>query len=128
MQNQTVALFGQAQAGAFHQLYLINTLTQLSDIFGHPPENSAGIPLAIQLLHYQKQVLFVRVNEEGFSLKDYYVGLKLIEDDQSISNLAGIALPGVGDAQVVQESLDICQKKACLLLTSESDMYDYFTS
>lgn len=127
MQKPTIALFGEAEKGAFHSIYYLKTLEQLNTHLGEPPQDSKGLPMAIQLIHFNRDLLYIRVKEEGFSLKDYYVGLKLLEDDTSILSLMAIAMPGLGDSLVLQESFQVCDKKGCLLITTEEDLYDFLT-
>ncbi|MCF7806258.1 MAG: hypothetical protein K9M07_02950 [Simkaniaceae bacterium] len=128
MQKLTIVLFGEAERGSFHTLHYLKTLPQLNETLGNPTENSQAMDIAIQLLMYQRNLVFIRVQEEGYSLKDYMIGLKMIEDDQSIWNLAAIALPGVGDELILNECTQVCEKKRCIMIGSEKDLYDYLTN
>lgn len=127
MRDLTVALFGEAEKGAFNTLYYIQTLPQLNESLGERAHDSAGISLAIQMILNQTPVIYVRVAEEGYSLKDYFVGLKLLEEDYSINSLGAIAMPGVGDPILIDECVQVCEKKQCILLSGERDLYDYLT-
>ena len=127
MKNQLVALFGQAEKGSFTSLIHIKSLDELCEEFGHPPENSSGINLAIQTLLYQRELLFIRVQEEGFSFSDYLEGIKLLEKATVSTNLSAICLPGVGDHQIIEPTFKLCEQRGSLLITTQSDLYDYLT-
>ena len=128
MQKFTVALFGEAEKGAFQTIYYLKNLPQVHKFLGNPPDDSLGISLAVQLINYGRELIFLRVEEEGFSLKDYYVGLKLLQEDSSILNLAAIGMPGMGDSKVIQECFQLCDQKKCMMLANEKDLYDFLTT
>ncbi|MDN3504678.1 MAG: hypothetical protein P0S95_03785 [Rhabdochlamydiaceae bacterium] len=128
MQKYTIALFGEAEKGAFQTLYYLKNLPQIHKFLGEAPTDSLGLSLAVQLIHYERELIFLRVEEEGFSLKDYYAGLKLIEEDNSIMNLAAIGMPGMGDDKIINECFQVCDQKGCLMLASEKDLYDFLTT
>lgn len=122
-----IALFGEAEKGQFRKGCYCESLDQLMDLFGHPPEDSQGIPLAIQALLHEKAIIFFRVREEGFSSKDYFSGLNLLDDQGRRYPLSAIALPGVGDGEIIQRTASICLERRSLLITTEADLYDYLT-
>lgn len=122
----TLALFGEAEKGDFSSLFEIHSVPELADNLGNPPEESRAISLAIQALMYERTLLFVRVREEGFSIKDYMRGFKLLE--KKSPPLGALCLPGVGDREILEASLSLCKKHGSLLILSEQDLYDYLTN
>jgi len=56
------------------------------------------------------------------------LGLKFLKKYDQISNISAICLPGVGNSEILKEVAPICQAHNSLILTSESDLYDYLTS
>jgi hypothetical protein len=127
MQIYTIALFGEAEKGNYKTPYHCRTLNQLIDFFGNPPEESRGLFFAIQALLYHRDLIFFRVKEEGFSLQDYMQGLKILEQTDPNEPVAAICLPGVGSGEIIEVSTSICQKLQSILITTESDFYDYLT-
>ncbi|MCK4934665.1 MAG: hypothetical protein KAR79_03670 [Simkaniaceae bacterium] len=126
--QQTIALFGAAEKGAYASLLFINSVAQLSDFLGNPPEDSKGIFLAIQTLLYDYRLIYIRVEEEGFSSKDYLQGMALLQITRQIKNLTAICIPGVGDKKIIDASEPVCSHFQSLLITTEHDLYDYITS
>ena len=124
----TVALFGEAEKGAYSSLLFVNSISQLSDLLGNPPEDSQGIHFAIQTLLYKHKLVFIRVKEEGFSTKDYLQGLTLLQNTSQVKDLTAICLPGVGDATIIEASTPLCNLYQSFLITTEYDLYDYITS
>lgn len=125
MISEAIALFGEAEKGDFQRPYMFRSLPQLLDVLGNPPPDSRGLHLAIQSLMYERGVLFFRVEEEGFSLKDYYFGLDVLKSEKLPSTLSGICAPGVGDSELIDAMVPICVKHHSILIISESDLYDY---
>jgi hypothetical protein len=123
----TVALFGEAEKGEFQKAYYCQNLAELSDCLGEPPSQECkGLHFAIQTLLFERDVLFFRVHEEGFSMQDYMKGLYLLEKEQ-IPELSALCLPGVGDQEIIEATAPIVETyKSCLILT-ERDLYDYLT-
>lgn len=122
-----VALFGEAEKGEFRSLLHFSSLPQFAEILGHPPEGSIGMHLAIQTLLFQYELLFIRVEEEGFSEKDYLHGFKLLRRAEKAKNLSAICIPGVGDVELIKQASDLCHRHQSILITTESDFYDYLT-
>src|SRR5262245_11019730 len=127
MELYTVALFGEAQKGLFSTAYFCETLTQLVEHLGHPPPESKGLYLAVQALLYHRNILFFRVQEEGFSREDYFKGVNLLEKQQMIPRIAAIGIPGVGDVGIIHALEPICQHYHSILLTTEADLFDYLS-
>lgn len=123
----TIALFGEAEKGEFTKGYICDSLMQLLDCFGNPPAESRGLYFAIQALHYNHPLIFFRVQEEGFSTPDYMNGLTLLEKSPFINKITAICAPGVGDSQIINAVSTICQCHNHLLITNESDFYDYLS-
>ncbi len=124
--RQVMALFGEAEKGNYKIPHLVQELPQLIDKLGNPPAMSEGLFFAVQALLYERELIFFRVAEEGYSKLDYFQGLKHLETrDKPIHALC---LPGVGDAEILDASQIICQKHKSFLITTQRDLYDYLTS
>jgi hypothetical protein len=123
----TVFLFGEAEKGDYCTPHLCRSVGQLMDNFGNPPEESLGIFYAVQTLLYNKDLVFFRVKEEGFSIADYKKGLKLLHVKESIPILSAIYLPGIGDHEVIHEVSTVCQIHKSLMVLTEKDLYDFLT-
>jgi len=74
MTTYSIAMFGEAEKGSFHTAYFCQNLPQLVDYLGHPPPHSKGLYYAVQALLFQRNLIFFRVEEEGFSYQDYFLG------------------------------------------------------
>ncbi len=123
-----IALFGQSEKGAYRTAYYCETLPQLEECLGEPPEDSQALHYAVQTLLYQRGLIFFRVKEEGFSREDYLLGLNFLTNRQLVPSLAAICLPGVGDSEVIEATAPVCDTHSSLLIITESDLYDYLTS
>lgn len=128
MQTYTIALFGEAERGKFRTAYFCENLTQLDEYFGNPPSESKGLYYAVQALLFERHLIFFRVPEEGFSNQDYLSGLKLLEEQKLFSHIDAICTPGVGNQEIIDAILPICNRYHSILITSEADFYDYLTS
>jgi len=128
MTERTIALFGEAERGQFGQPHACSTVEELADLLGNPPPDSRGIFMAIQAVLSEYALLFFRVKEEGFSHKDYYNGLRIL-NERAGTNLSVLALavPGVGDAGLIEVSSSFCDNHDSILVITESDLYDYLT-
>lgn len=125
--TMTLALFGEAEKGHLHHGVLCQTLPQLIDIFGQPPPLSRGLIFAIQSLLYGQELIYFRVREEGYSAEDYFRAIKQIDESEWSSGITAYVLPGVGDAEIIQALLPLCHTHHSLLITTQSDLYDYLT-
>jgi hypothetical protein len=123
-----IALFGEARKGDFKTAYFCDSVVQLLDIFGEPPEDSKGLELAIQALLYKRGLIFFRVHEEGFSTQDYVPGLNFLENKEYITNLAALCLPGVGNSQIIEMGTQVCHIHKSFLIFNQKDLYDLLTS
>lgn len=129
MSQMTIALFGEAQKGDFRTGYFCQNLAQLSDCLGEPPsEDAKGLHLAVQTLLYDYPILFFRVEEEGFSQKDYLIGFQILQRKEGVPRISALCLPGVGDAEIIQASDPICSIHKSFLILTERDLYDYLTN
>lgn len=128
MNNYTIALFGEAEKGEYRIPYYCQTLPQLVDCLGNPPPDSLGLFFAIQALLYQRNLLFIRVKEEGCNNQDYLHGLHLLEMQQAIDQIAALFLPGVGDKELLHAFTPFCEVHHSILITREPDLYDFLTS
>jgi hypothetical protein len=127
MRQDPIALFGEAEKGDYKTAYFCKNLNQLADYFGNPPTDSRGLHFAVQVLLFHHELIFFRVREEGFSLADYFYGFKLLEEQNKIERIAAICLPGVGDGHIIDAGSKVCNAYHSLIITSESDFYDYLT-
>lgn len=127
MHTFTVALFGEAEKGDYRTAYFCRSLAQLLEFFGNPPPHSRGLYYAVQALLYHRDLIFFRVREEGFSYQDYLLGLNLLQKNETISQVTAICLPGVGDAEIIEALTPVCAMFHSILITNESDFYDYLT-
>jgi hypothetical protein len=123
----TVFLFGEAEKGDFCTPLLCKSLLQLADTLGNPPQESLGIPYAIQALLFERELVFFRVKEEGFSTSDYMRGLRLLQNKEVIPHLHAICIPGVGDSDIIEAVGNVCTLHKSLLVITEKDLYDYLT-
>ncbi len=125
--KHSIFLFGEAEKGDFCTPLLLKSLPQLAEICGNPPPESLGISYAVQALLYERELIYFRVKEEGFSISDYMRGLKLLENPGLFRNLTAICMPGVGDEEIISASCSICSLHKSFLITSEKDLYDFLT-
>ena len=124
--KRVMALFGEAEKGQFHTPYVFHSLLELAETLGNPPEDSVGLSLSIQAILYNRALMFFRVEEEGFSLDDYYWGLRYLKNQQTTLN--AICIPKVSDPTIIKETTYLCHKNKSLILITEKDFYDYLTS
>ena len=123
--RQVVALFGEAEKGQFNKPFILRELTQAVELLGNPPQESEGLFFTIQALLYEREVIFFRVQEEGFSRGDYLNGFKHLE---KVEKLNALCLPGVGDLEILTASHPICERYKSPLITTPKDLYDYLTN
>ncbi len=121
-------MFGGAEKGTLRTPLHLPNLTNLAETLGNPPDDTLGIPFAIQALLFERTLYFVRVEEEGFSKADYFQGLSLVQASPMLPHLLAIGLPGVGDAEVIDAAAKVCEGQKSLLITSEQDLFDYLTA
>ncbi|MBU6383477.1 MAG: hypothetical protein KGQ49_06755 [Verrucomicrobia bacterium] len=126
--KQVVALFGEAEKGAFKTPHMLHQLPQLVDVLGNPPGDSEGLFFAVQSILYNREILFFRVAEEGFSRIDYMSGLKYLGDREKVKKMHALCLPGVGDPEILAASESVCHVHKGLLITNQKDLYDFLTS
>lgn len=126
--RHTIFLFGEAEKGEFCTPLLCKSLPQLAETFGNPPDESLGLQYAVQALMFDRELIYFRVKEEGFSTPDYMRGIRLLEKKQdAFHHLTAICMPGVGDAQIIDATSPICSIYHSLLITTEKDLYDFLT-
>lgn len=126
--NEKIILFGEAEKGLFNHPYHFKSLYELATTIGNPPENSQGINYAVQALYYQREVIFFRVEEEGFSLKEYFQGLDFLKDKENLRPISALCLPGVGNPKIIEISSHICDLHKSILIITEKDLFDFLTS
>jgi hypothetical protein len=122
-----IVLFGEAEKGNFRTPYLCRTLPQLVDFLGQPPPNTLGLYYAIQALMFKHSLIFFRVKEEGFSLQDYFEGLRLLYNQDLSRDLAAVCVPGVGTGEVLDAIAKICFTYNSIIISTQADLYDYLT-
>ncbi len=127
MEPHTIALFGEAEKGDFCSAYFCNSLEQLADYFGNAPINSNGLYFAVQALLYHRNLIFFRVQEEGYSLQDYHYGMNLLFRQNQISKISAICMPGVGNSEIIRATTSLCAVYHSIFITTEADFYDYLT-
>jgi hypothetical protein len=125
--RHTIFLFGEAEKGDFCTPYPCRSLAQLAETFGNPPEESLGLLYAVQALLFERQLIYFRVKEEGFSTSDYMRGIRLLENKERFQTLSAICMPGVGDSQIIEAAILLCSLYNSLLITTEKDLYDYLS-
>jgi hypothetical protein len=126
--RHVIALFGEAEKGQFHTPYVFQKMAQLVDFLGNPPPDSEGLFFAIQALLYERDIIYFRVQQEGFNKADYIMGLKYLGDKRKTKRLSALCLPGVGDPEILHAADHPCLVHKSLLLMTEKDLYDYLTS
>ena len=122
-----VFLFGESEKGEYCSPLTVRNLEDLYMILGHPPKESAGIQYAIQSLLCNRELIFYRVHEEGFSVRDYTKGIQLLAHEGAKLQVSAVSMPGVGDHALINALSPICSAMRALLLVSEQDFYDYLT-
>lgn len=125
--RQRVLLFGEAQKGACCTPLELNNLEHLFETLGTPPKDTFGVDYAIQTLLCKRDLIFYRVREEGFSLEDYFKGIRLLSKEGKKMGISAICMPGMGDPSVLEKVAPICKSLNVLFLVSERDFYDYST-
>lgn len=127
METSTIALFGEAEKGEYQQGFFCKELTDLLELFGNPPPDSKGLYYATQALLFHYPLVYFRVEEEGFSTQDYLKGLNILNQSPLISSISAICTPGVGDRTIINAILPICYANHQILITNESDLFDYLS-
>lgn len=128
MNPYTIALFGEAEKGEYQAAYYCNNLEQLMENLGNAPKNSKGLYFAVQALLYRRNLIYIRVEEEGFSLGDYYYGVNILKTQEAIPNISAICMPGVGNSEIIEAILPLCARYHSILVITESDLYDYLVA
>lgn len=127
MTRPTMILFGAAEKGPLCAPMPITSLENLLDCLGHPPKHSEGLFFAIQSLLHQIDLIFFRVEEEGFSTEDYVRGLRVLKQKPLQVPVVAISMPGVGQKDLLHLATPICHFYRTVLLITEKDLYDYLT-
>lgn len=128
MEKPAIALFGEAERGEYQKGYLCDNLTDLMLQFGNPPSDSHGLFYATQALLYHHPLIYFRVEEEGFSLDDYFAGIKILTHSPLIQTIAAICTPGVGDHKIIHALMPLCFAYHQILIAGEKDLFDYLSS
>ena len=120
-----IAIFGESEKGRFTNPYFLKSLPSLLDTLGTPPKESEGIYFAIQFILYGYESIFFRVSEEGFSVEEYLKGFWFLKRD--VKKIHALAIPGVGNKKIIEETKEVCDLHGSLLVITEKDLYDYLT-
>lgn len=121
-----IALFGESEKGCFNTAHICHSLSDLCETLGFA--NSNGISLAIQSILHNFSVIFFRVKEEGFCPDSYFFGLHFLKTQKEIHHITAVAMPGIGQSDIISSMTSLCNKYNSLLIFSEQDLYDLFTS
>lgn len=127
MNQQVVALFGEAEKGDYRRPHFCKSVPQLYESLGQPPPESRGIYLGVQFLLYNHSLIYFRVKEEGYSLQDYFEGVWLLEKEAVMKKLGAICAPGVGNSEIIHTFDSLINLTKSILIMSEDDLYDYLT-
>lgn len=125
--KHTVFLFGESEKGEFGTPLLCQSMSHLLEHLGNPPDESLGIHYGVQTLLYNRDLIFCRVREEGFSIIDYVKGLSLLKDKRAEPHIHALFIPGVGDPNIIEAASCVCSLYNSLLILTEKDLYDYLT-
>lgn len=125
--QHAIFLFGEAEKGELCTPKICKTVYQLAERFGNPPKGSEGLPYGIQMLLYNRILIYFRVQEEGFSLSDYRQGLKMLKNQKAFPKLSAICMPGIGDADIIKCAIAMCFLYQSIFMTSQKDLYDFLT-
>lgn len=123
--ERLIAIFGEAEKGQFLSSYQCKSLEELAHHLGDPPEDSKGLFLAVQTLLYNYDVLYFRVEEEGFSPNAYLHGLNYLQEQKIY--IEALAVPGVSDRKILERASCVCSLHQSILISSEIDLYDCLT-
>lgn len=127
MNTQAIALFGEAERGSFDTGLICRHVPELMDYFGNPPPDSRGLFYAIQALLYDYELIFFRVEQEGFSKKDYLNGINFLKKSPFIESVHAICTPGLGDHSIIDALLPLCYEHHQILIFNERDFIDYLS-
>lgn len=125
--RHVIALFGEAEKGEYKKPYVLKELSQLVDLLGNPPAESEGLFFAIQALLFDRQIIYFKVEEEGFSKADYFAGLKYLKNQEKTPKMHALCMPGVGDKEILDAFHPVCEQYKSHLITTQKDLYDYLT-
>ncbi len=124
--KQVVALFGEAEKGGFCKPHVLHKLPQVYDLLGNPPHDSEGLFFAVQAILYNREVIYFRVVEEGFSPPEYFKGLRYLEGQET--KICALCMPGVGNPEILYASQNVCSLHSSFLITNQKDLYDFLTA
>src|SRR5689334_20016091 len=100
--KETVFLFGEAEKGPYCSPLRCCSVSQLYDQLGNAPPQTEGISYALQALMLDLDLIYFRVQEEGYSTNDYMEGFHLLRKKEKPTTLTAIGIPGVGDSTIVE--------------------------
>lgn len=121
-----LAFFGEAEHGMYGKPHFCDDLAQLADSLGEPPPESRGLFFAVQALLYQHALIYFRVEDEGYSIKDYWQGAQMLYSSDWIPSVKAICAPGVAEPELLETIAPI--RHHPLILSNQKDIWDYLTS
>ncbi|MBM3200844.1 MAG: hypothetical protein FJZ56_00360 [Chlamydiae bacterium] len=122
-----ISIFGVAEHGSLYEHISVKCLNDLLLTLGQPQDGSLAIEIAIQSLLYEREVLFYRVQEEGYESDAYLKGLYSLKNKSGSLLPSAIALPGVSSQEIIDEAVMICKKQSSFLIMNQKDLYDFLT-
>lgn len=125
--KKRIFLFGEAEKGKPCTPFCLQSLEELLLYFGNSPKETLSLEFAVQAILFEYELIFYRVQEEGFSTEDYFRGVKLLYKKGKEMHLSAVGIPGVGDAEIIGSLSSFCSENQSILLLSEKDFYDYLT-
>ncbi len=124
-----VVVFGESTKGVCAHPYQPRDLVDLELLLGHPPEGSHGLYLATQTMLLEHELVFFRVDEEGYSPQDYWMGARVLSElNNRRVTIDAVGLPGVGDAEIIAAVERSLKGRVPLLFMNERDLYDFLSS
>lgn len=126
LMNNSIALLGESEKGRFLYPYFCKNLEELISYLGNPPKDSKGIDFAIQAIMYERDIVYFRVQEEGYFIKDYFQCLEIIKN--KIKKIDAICIPKVSNKEVIEKSSLICKSLSSIIITTKEDLFDYLLS
>lgn len=119
--KRAIVVFGQSQKGVKNGLIALKSIPEVLDNLGQKTEGH-GLVIAIETILSLRPLFFFRVTQEGFNVEEYVAGLGHLES--SNAKVLAIALPGVGDPEIIGRARTACLKTNSYLLISEGDLFD----
>lgn len=124
---EKIVIFGKTDSAKPGKFYHIENLEELIHKIGMPIDETIGTHLAVQTLLYNYSVIYYPVKQEGMSKTCYEEGMKKLKRNKHANEVSAIVMPGFGSKNVLDQALDFCTEKKCLLILNEDDYYDFLS-